>query len=75
MTNFENCYKSIFKHLKHFVQQPESIEISRLVDYDLMKKYYLMAIKKNNLSAMCNLGLYIVSRNMQTPSDTFWNGI
>ena len=24
---------------------------------------------------LCNVGLYIVSRNMQTPSDTFWNGI
>ena len=24
---------------------------------------------------LCNIGLYILSRNMQTPSDTFWNGI
>lgn len=24
---------------------------------------------------LCNVGLYIVSRNMQTPSDTFWNGL
>ena len=24
---------------------------------------------------LCNIGLYIISRNMQTPSDTFWNGI
>ena len=24
---------------------------------------------------LCNVGLYIVSRNMQTPQDTFWNGI
>ena len=23
----------------------------------------------------CNVALYIVSRNMQTPQDTFWNGI
>ena len=22
---------------------------------------------------LCNVGLYVVSRNMQTPSDTFWN--
>ena len=22
----------------------------------------------------CNVGLYFVSRNMQTPVDTFWNG-
>ena len=29
----------------------------------------------NALLFMCNLGLYIVSRNMQTPSDTFWNGL
>ena len=24
---------------------------------------------------LCNVGLYFISRNMQTPSDTFWNGI
>ena len=24
---------------------------------------------------LCNLGLYVISRNMQTPSDTFWNGL
>ena len=24
---------------------------------------------------LCNVGLYVVSRNMQTPSDTFWNGL
>ena len=24
---------------------------------------------------LCNIGLYILSRNMQTPSDTFWNGL
>ena len=24
---------------------------------------------------LCNVGLYIVSRNMQTPQDTFWNGL
>ena len=24
---------------------------------------------------ICNLGLFFVSRNMQTPVDTFWNGI
>ena len=24
---------------------------------------------------LCNVGLYIVSRNMQTPQDTFWNGM
>ena len=24
---------------------------------------------------LCNIGLYIISRNMQTPQDTFWNGI
>ena len=24
---------------------------------------------------LCNVALYIVSRNMQTPSDTFWNGL
>ena len=23
----------------------------------------------------CNVGLYFISRNMQTPSDTFWNGL
>ena len=22
---------------------------------------------------LCNVGLYVISRNMQTPSDTFWN--
>ena len=22
-----------------------------------------------------NVGLYVISRNMQTPSDTFWNGL
>jgi hypothetical protein len=24
---------------------------------------------------LCNVGLYVMSRNMQTPSDTFWNGL
>ena len=24
---------------------------------------------------LCNVGLYIVSRNIQTPQDTFWNGL
>ena len=24
---------------------------------------------------LCNIGLYIISRNMQTPTDTFWNGL
>ena len=24
---------------------------------------------------LCNIGLYIISRNIQTPSDTFWNGL
>ena len=23
----------------------------------------------------CNVGLYLISRNMATPTDTFWNGI
>ena len=24
---------------------------------------------------LCNVGLYVISRNMQPPSDTFWNGL
>ena len=24
---------------------------------------------------LCNVGLYVISINMQTPSDTFWNGL
>ena len=24
---------------------------------------------------LCNVGLYVISRNMQTPSATFWNGL
>ena len=24
---------------------------------------------------LCNVGLYFISRNMQTPQDTFWNGM
>ena len=24
---------------------------------------------------LCNVGLYVISRNLQTPSDTFWNGL
>ena len=24
---------------------------------------------------LCNIGLYVISKNMQTPSDTFWNGL
>ena len=24
---------------------------------------------------MCNVGLYFISRNMQSPVDTFWNGM
>ena len=24
---------------------------------------------------ICNIGLYLASRNMQAPVDTFWNGI
>ena len=23
----------------------------------------------------CNIGLYFISRNMATPTDTFWNGL
>ena len=29
----------------------------------------------NLLWFLCNIGLYVISRNMQTPQDTFWNGI
>ena len=24
---------------------------------------------------LCNIGLYFISRNMQSPVDTFWNGM
>ena len=24
---------------------------------------------------LCNIGLYVLSRNMQTPQDNFWNGM
>jgi len=24
---------------------------------------------------LCNIGLFLISRNMQTPSDTFWDGM
>ena len=24
---------------------------------------------------LCNVGLFVISRNMQTPTDTFWNGL
>ena len=24
---------------------------------------------------LCNVGLFVISRNMQTPTDTFWNGM
>ena len=24
---------------------------------------------------LCNVGLYFISKNMQTPQDTFWNGM
>ena len=24
---------------------------------------------------LCNVGLYVISRNMATPTDNFWNGI
>ena len=24
---------------------------------------------------LCNIGLYFISRNMQAPVDTFWNGL
>ena len=24
---------------------------------------------------LCNIGLFVISKNMQTPSDTFWNGM
>ena len=24
---------------------------------------------------LCNVGLFVISRNMQAPQDTFWNGI
>jgi len=29
----------------------------------------------NILWFLCNIALYVISRNMQTPQDTFWNGI
>ena len=24
---------------------------------------------------LCNIGLYFISKSMQTPTDTFWNGL
>ena len=24
---------------------------------------------------LCNVGLFVISRNMQSPTDTFWNGL
>ena len=29
----------------------------------------------NHFWFLCNIGLFVISRNMQTPQDTFWNGI
>ena len=40
------------------------------------RKYcWRQAWSVNILWFMCNIGLYLASRNMQTPVDTFWNGI
>ena len=33
------------------------------------------ALVTNLFWFLCNVGLYVISRNMQTPSDTFWNGL
>ena len=40
------------------------------------RKYCLRQAWVTNLYWFaCNVGLYFISRNMATPTDTFWNGI
>ena len=40
------------------------------------RKYcWIQAWVTNIYWFLCNVGLYVISRNMQTPSDTFWNGL
>ena len=43
---------------------------------EINRKYcFRQAWMTNVYWFLCNVGLYFISRNMQTPSDTFWNGI
>ena len=40
------------------------------------RKYCWKQVWVANLAwFICNIGLYLASRNMQAPVDTFWNGI
>ena len=40
------------------------------------RKYcWRQALVTNLYWFACNVGLYFISRNMATPTDTFWNGI
>ena len=58
--------------LEQFVKDNER---SLYIVHTIRKYCWRQAWITNALWFMCNLGLYIVSRNMQTPSDTFWNGL
>ena len=43
---------------------------------EINRKYFFRQAWMTNLYWFaCNIGLYFISRNMATPTDTFWNGL
>jgi len=43
---------------------------------EVNRKYcFRQALMVNIYWFLCNIGLYFISRNMATPTDTFWNGL
>jgi len=43
---------------------------------EINRKYcFRQAWMTNVYWFLCNIGLYFISRNMATPTDTFWNGL
>ena len=60
--------------LEQFVRRTDNERNLYIVESN--RKYcWRQAWMTNLYWFLCNVGLYIISRNMQTPQDTFWNGI
>ena len=60
--------------LEQFVKQTDN-ETNLFIVQTNRRYCWRQAWITNLFWFLCNVGLYIVSRNMQTPQDTFWNGI
>ena len=58
--------------LEQFVKD---IERSLFIVQTNIRYCFRQAWMTNVYWFLCNIGLFLISRNMQTPSDTFWNGM